>query len=49
MNIKVVIAGVSGRMGHALLEGVFADPQLQLHAALDRADSPQIGQDAGAH
>lgn len=34
-------------MGHALLEGVFADPELELHAALDRADSPQIGRDAG--
>lgn len=49
MRTKVVIAGVSGRMGHALLEGVFADADLQLHAALDRADSQQIGQDAGAH
>ena len=48
MRTKVVIAGVSGRMGHALLEGVFADADLQLHGALDRADSPQIGQDAGA-
>ena len=45
---KIVIAGVTGRMGHALLEGVFADDELQLHAALDRADSPQIGQVAGA-
>jgi 4-hydroxy-tetrahydrodipicolinate reductase len=49
MRVKVVIAGVSGRMGHVLLEGVFADANLQLHAALDRADSAQIGQDAGAH
>jgi 4-hydroxy-tetrahydrodipicolinate reductase len=48
MCTKVVIAGVSGRMGHALLEGVFADADLQLHGALDRADSPQLGQDAGA-
>ena len=48
MRIKVVIAGISGRMGHALLEGVFADTELQLYGALDRADSPQIGQDAGA-
>ena len=48
MKTKIVIAGVTGRMGHALLEGVFADDELQLHAALDRADSPQIGQDAGA-
>ena len=49
MKTKVVIAGTSGRMGHALLEGVLADSNLQLHAALDRVDSPQIGQDAGAH
>ena len=45
--LKVVIAGCSGRMGHALLEGVFADAELALHGALDRADSPQIGLDAG--
>ena len=45
--LKVVIAGCSGRMGHALLEGVFADTELVLHGALDRADSPQIGRDAG--
>jgi 4-hydroxy-tetrahydrodipicolinate reductase len=47
MKTKVVIAGVTGRMGHALLEGVFADADLVLHAALDRAGSPQIGRDAG--
>jgi len=34
-------------MGHALLESVFADSELSLHAALDRSDSPQIGRDAG--
>lgn len=45
--LKVVIAGCSGRMGHALLEGIFADAELALHGALDRADSPQIGRDAG--
>jgi 4-hydroxy-tetrahydrodipicolinate reductase len=45
--LKVVIAGCSGRMGHALLEGVFADGELVLHAALDRADNPQLGRDAG--
>jgi 4-hydroxy-tetrahydrodipicolinate reductase len=48
MKTKIVIAGATGRMGHALLEGVFADTALQLHAAIDRADSPQMGQDAGA-
>ena len=45
--LNVVIAGCSGRMGHALLDGVFSDPELKLHGALDRADSPQIGRDAG--
>lgn len=47
MKTKVVIAGVTGRMGHALLEGVFADQDLILHAAIDRVGSPQIGRDAG--
>jgi 4-hydroxy-tetrahydrodipicolinate reductase len=45
--LKIVIAGCSGRMGHALIEGVLADQALRLHAALDRADSPAIGRDAG--
>lgn len=45
--MKVVIAGASGRMGQALLEGIFADSELQLQAALDHADSPRIGHDAG--
>ncbi len=47
IKTKIVIAGVTGRMGHALLEGVFSDHELQLHGALDRAGSPQIGRDAG--
>ena len=44
---NVVIAGSTGRMGHALLEAVINDADLQLHAAIDRADSPQLGRDAG--
>lgn len=48
MKTKVVITGVSGRMGVALLEGVFADSELVLHAAIDRDGSQLIGQDAGA-
>ncbi len=49
MQRKIVITGVSGRMGIALLEGVFADDALTLHAAIDREGSALIGQDAGAH
>lgn len=45
--LKVVIAGCSGRMGHALMEAVIQDPTLDLHAALDRAESPAQGRDAG--
>ncbi|PKO47674.1 MAG: 4-hydroxy-tetrahydrodipicolinate reductase [Betaproteobacteria bacterium HGW-Betaproteobacteria-22] len=46
-QLKVVIAGCTGRMGHVLLEGVFADTDLVLHGALDRAGNPQLGHDAG--
>lgn len=45
--LNVVIAGCTGRMGHALLEGVAGDRELRLHAALDRADGMAIGRDAG--
>lgn len=45
--IKVVIAGVTGRMGHALLESIFADAEMELFGALDRVGSPQVGRDAG--
>lgn len=48
MKTKVVITGVSGRMGVALLEGVFSDSELELHAAIDRAGSALLDQDAGA-
>ncbi len=47
MTTKIVIAGASGRMGHALLAGVFEDAGLQLYGALDRAGSSSIGRDAG--
>jgi 4-hydroxy-tetrahydrodipicolinate reductase len=46
-TLNVVIAGASGRMGRTLIEAVARAPHLRLHAALDRADSPSIGRDAG--
>lgn len=48
MKTKIAIVGVSGRMGVALLEGVFADDALELHAAIDRAESEYIGRNIGA-
>jgi 4-hydroxy-tetrahydrodipicolinate reductase len=46
--MKIAIAGASGRMGRMLIETVLNDPEATLCGALDRADSPQLGQDAGA-
>ena len=43
----IAIAGSTGRMGRALLEAVFQSPDLRLHAALERDDSPFLGKDAG--
>ena len=48
MTVQVALAGVSGRMGRALLEAVAADADCVLSAAIDRTGSPLLGQDAGA-
>ncbi len=45
--IKVVIAGVSGRMGKTLLEAIAGAADMRLHGALDRPGSPFLGRDAG--
>jgi 4-hydroxy-tetrahydrodipicolinate reductase len=46
-KIKIVIAGCSGRMGKALLEGVLQADDLALHAALEHEGSAALGKDAG--
>lgn len=46
--IRIAIAGASGRMGQMLIEAVLNADACTLHAALDRASSPAIGQDAAA-
>jgi 4-hydroxy-tetrahydrodipicolinate reductase len=48
MTVRIALAGVSGRMGRALLETVAADADCSLSGALDRPGSPLVGQDAGA-
>ena len=45
---RVAVAGATGRMGQMLIEAVRAAGDCELTGALDRADSPAIGQDAGA-
>jgi 4-hydroxy-tetrahydrodipicolinate reductase len=47
VSVRIAIAGVSGRMGRALLEAVEADADCTLGAAIDRPGSPLVGQDAG--
>ncbi|WP_375451125.1 4-hydroxy-tetrahydrodipicolinate reductase [uncultured Devosia sp.] len=57
-DLKVVVAGAGGRMGAAniravaaltglAVHGAVAGRGLALHAALDRPESPALGQDAG--
>jgi 4-hydroxy-tetrahydrodipicolinate reductase len=45
--LAVGIHGATGRMGTRLIQLIQADPALRLAAALDRADHPQLGADAG--
>jgi 4-hydroxy-tetrahydrodipicolinate reductase len=46
--MKIAVAGASGRMGHMLIETVLNESDATLSGALDRAGTPQLGQDAGA-
>jgi 4-hydroxy-tetrahydrodipicolinate reductase len=46
-RIKIAIAGSSGRMGRALLDGVAQADDLELHAALEHSGSALLGKDAG--
>jgi len=45
---RVAVAGATGRMGQMLIEALRAADDCQLTGALDRTDSPALGQDAGA-
>ena len=46
-KIRFAIAGASGRMGRTLIEAVLNSGDGVLAAAIDRADCPAIGRDAG--
>ena len=47
-QLKIAVAGASGRMGRMLIEAIAASPDAILSGALDVAGSPFIGSDAGA-
>lgn len=46
-QVKVAVAGASGRMGKMLIEAALRDPEVALVAAIDRAGCPAIGRSAG--
>jgi len=43
--MKLAIAGSSGRMGRTIIEAALGAPDLQIVAALERPDSPELGHD----
>lgn len=45
--MKIAIAGATGRMGRTLIDGVLADKELQLAAALDVPGGAGLGKPAG--
>ena len=47
VELKIAIAGASGRMGRALLESVLQARDLKLAAALERSGHASLGKDAG--
>ncbi|HLW12414.1 MAG TPA: 4-hydroxy-tetrahydrodipicolinate reductase [Casimicrobiaceae bacterium] len=47
MTIRITVAGAGGRMGHALIEAALDSIDLVLAGALDVANNPAIGADAG--
>jgi 4-hydroxy-tetrahydrodipicolinate reductase len=46
-QIKLAVAGSSGRMGRAVVEAVLAAPDLALAAAFEQKGHAQVGKDAG--
>ena len=47
-QMKIAVAGASGRMGRMLVDAIAAAPDARLAGALDREGSASLGQDAGA-
>jgi len=47
MGIRIAVSGGAGRMGRNVIRLVLEDPELDLAAATERADHPDLGRDAG--
>jgi 4-hydroxy-tetrahydrodipicolinate reductase len=46
-DMKLVVAGASGRMGHALIRAIHATPGVSVFGALEREGAEAVGRDAG--
>lgn len=46
-RVRIAIHGAAGRMGQRLVALAAADPELELVAAIDSAEHPRLGEDAG--
>ena len=47
-DMRLVVTGAAGRMGQTLVRMIHETPGVTLTGALERANAPQLGQDAGA-
>ncbi|MEO5695520.1 MAG: 4-hydroxy-tetrahydrodipicolinate reductase, partial [Burkholderiaceae bacterium] len=47
-DLRVAVAGASGRMGRTLVEAILDSPDMRLSGALDFAESAGLNQDASA-
>lgn len=45
--LNIAVAGAAGRMGKMLIEAISKDTEMRLSGALEVADSPALGKDAG--
>ncbi len=46
-DIRLIVTGAAGRMGRMLVKTIAQTPEVTLSAAIERAGSPDLGQDAG--
>ena len=46
-RLQLAVHGAAGRMGQRIVACVYKDTELQLAAALDAANCPRLGEDAG--
>jgi 4-hydroxy-tetrahydrodipicolinate reductase len=45
---RIAVQGAAGRMGRCVIQAALAMPEIELAAAVDRWDSPELGEDVGS-